>query len=76
MSKSGIESVITDRLDQLKSTIHDIGDKLGDVSDDVTDRGGALLKNLTRAIKANPLAAVGIAVGVGAFAMLLLRRGD
>lgn len=76
MSKNGLESALTDRLDQLKSTIHDIGDRLGDVTDDVSQRGGALLKNVTRMIKQNPLAAVGIALGVGAFAMLLLRRGD
>jgi ElaB/YqjD/DUF883 family membrane-anchored ribosome-binding protein len=74
MSKNGIESVITDRLDALKSTIHQIGDRLGDVSEDVSERGSALLKNLTRMIKQNPLAAVGIAVGAGALAMLLLRR--
>lgn len=74
MSKNGIEAVIADRLDDLKSAFHDIGDKLGDVKDEVGDRGSALLKNVTKMIRANPLAAVGIAVGVGALAMLMLRR--
>lgn len=68
------ESTLTDGA-STSSTIHEIGARLGDVKDQIGDRGSAVIGNAGRLIKQHPFAAVGIAFGVGALAMLMLRRG-
>lgn len=75
MSKNGhIMSDVEARLDQLKDTFASLGDTLGDAKDEVQDRGEAVLKNVKRLVKANPMAAVGIALGAGIILTMILRR--
>lgn len=47
--------------------------KAGGAKDLVVDRGGDMLAVVSKAIKKNPLAAVGIAFGVGVLAMGVIR---
>ena len=75
MSKNGqIMHDVEARLDQLKETFSSLGDSLGDAKDEVQDRGEAVLKNVKRLVKANPMAAIGIALGAGIVITMILRR--
>ncbi len=46
--------------------------KASDAKDLVVDRGGDVLKSLSKVIKKNPIASVGIAFGIGFLAMRLI----
>jgi ElaB/YqjD/DUF883 family membrane-anchored ribosome-binding protein len=73
MSKNGLMYEMESKLDQLKDTFASLGDTLGDVREDAQDRGEAILKNVTRMVKANPIAAIGIAAGAGFLVAMILR---
>ncbi|MFT3691670.1 MAG: hypothetical protein QM831_00930 [Kofleriaceae bacterium] len=47
--------------------------KAGDAKELVLDRGGSALTYMTKAIKKNPIAAVGIAFGLGVVVMGVMR---
>lgn len=49
-------------------------DTAGDAKDVVVERGGKLLTMLSKSIRKRPLAAIGIAFGIGYIAMRITRR--
>jgi ElaB/YqjD/DUF883 family membrane-anchored ribosome-binding protein len=67
-----------DLKDRLKETAGDAKDlmkhKLSDAKDVVVDAGGSALASSRRMIRQHPLAAIGLAFGVGFIAMRLMRR--
>ena len=74
-----------DQAQQLKEQVRDlvgagqekvdeIKTKVLDAKDKVVDKAGTMRTDLEGRIKSNPLAAVGIAFGIGYFAMRIFRR--
>ena len=56
-----------------QSAASDVKEKLGDAKDFTVDHASSIYSAVRRAIKARPLLAVGVAFGVGAAAISLLR---
>lgn len=84
MQKNGTGSLDT-RLDSLKSSVRNLvdagGERAGqlkgkaiDAKDAIVENGGVALKKSGELIKEHPIAAIGIAFGVGYIAMRLLKK--
>ena len=84
MQKNG-SAAFEKRLDSLKESMRNLvdagGERAGqlkhkaiDVKDSVVENGGAALKRVGSLIKEHPIAALGIAFGVGYIAMRVLRK--
>jgi ElaB/YqjD/DUF883 family membrane-anchored ribosome-binding protein len=88
MNKNGITDTanrVDDKVDSIKEAVKGLVDqgaqrvdalknKAFEAKDQVIDRGGDMLDNLTSIIKANPIKAVAIAFGAGYIGMRLFRR--
>lgn len=84
MQKNGT-STLDNKVETLKESVRNLvdagGERAGqiknkaiDVKDSVFDNGGAALKKAGELIKEHPIAAIGIAFGVGYIAVRLLRK--
>ncbi len=84
MQKNGTGSAET-RIDSLKESIRNLvdagGERAGqikskaiDVKDSVVENSGVAIKKVSSLIKEHPIAAIGIALGVGYIAMRMLRK--
>ena len=84
MQKNGT-GTLDSKLDTLKESVRNLvdagGERAGqiktkaiDVKDVVVENSGAALKKAGELIKAHPIAAIGIAFGVGYIAVRLLRK--
>lgn len=84
MQKNGT-STLDNKLDTLKESVRNLvdagGERAGqiktkaiDVKDSVFENGGAVLKRAGGLIKEHPIAAIGIAFGVGYITVRLLRK--
>jgi len=84
MNKNGT-SALDDRMGALKDSVRNlvdagneragqIKDRLMDAKDVAVDRGGAALNRIGALIKEHPIAAIGIAFGVGYLTVRMLRR--
>jgi ElaB/YqjD/DUF883 family membrane-anchored ribosome-binding protein len=84
MQKNGT-GTLDNKLDTLKESVRNLvdagGERAGqiktraiDVKDTVVESGGAALKKAGELIKAHPIAAIGIAFGVGYIAMRMFRK--
>jgi len=62
------------RVAQVKDTMHEVRERLGDAKDVAVDRAGTMTDTARRVIKERPLLAVGVAFGLGYALMRLLRR--
>lgn len=85
MQKNGSASTMDSRLDSLKSSVRNLvdagGERAGklkdkaiDVKDAVVENGSAALNRAGALIKEHPIAAVGIAFGVGYIVVRMLRK--
>ena len=85
MQKNGTASNAENRLDSLKASVRNLVDAGGerasqlkskaiDVKDQVVDRGGVALDRAGALIKEHPIAAIGIAFGVGYIIVRMLKR--
>ena len=85
MQKNGTASTADNRLDSLKSSVRNLVDAGGeranqikskaiDVKDAVVENGGAALNRASSLIKEHPIAAIGIAFGVGYIVVRMLKR--
>jgi ElaB/YqjD/DUF883 family membrane-anchored ribosome-binding protein len=84
MQKNGTGTLET-KLDTLKESVRNLvdagGERAGhiktkaiDVKDQLVENGGAVLKKAGELIKAHPIAAIGIAFGVGYVTVRLLKK--
>lgn len=84
-STTGGSSAFEDKLDSITDSVKGLEDtgsekaealktKVVDLKDEAFSRGNALLDGATDYIQENPFKAVGIAFGVGYFAMRIFRR--
>ena len=84
MNKHG-SSALDDRMGSLKDSVRNlvdagneragqIKDRLMDAKDTAVDRGGAALNRVGVLIKEHPIAAIGIAFGIGYIAVRMLRK--
>lgn len=84
MNKNGT-SALEDRMGSLKDSVRNlvdagneragqIKDRLMDAKDVAVDRGGAALNRVGVLIKEHPIAAIGIAFGIGYLTVRMLRR--
>lgn len=84
MQKNGTGSLDT-RLDSLKESVRNLvdagGERAGqikskaiDVKDSVVENGGAALKKTSSLIKEHPIAAIGIAFGIGYITLRMLKK--
>ncbi len=84
MQKNGTGSLDT-RLDSLKESVRNLvdagGEKAGqiktkaiDVKDSVVENGGIALRKAGSLIKEHPIAAIGIAFGIGYITVRLLKK--
>jgi ElaB/YqjD/DUF883 family membrane-anchored ribosome-binding protein len=84
MNKNGTRA-FDDRMGQLKDSVRhlvdagneragQIKDKLFDAKDVAIDRGNAAIGRVSSLIKEHPIAAIGIAFGIGYLAIRMLRR--
>ena len=60
--------------DGAQNTIDEVKERLSDAKDRVVERADSLATQLADKIKARPLAAVGIAFGIGYVAMRIFRK--
>jgi ElaB/YqjD/DUF883 family membrane-anchored ribosome-binding protein len=84
MQKNGTGSVDT-RLDSLKDSVRNLVDAGGeraekiktraiDLKDNVVEQGGVAIRKTGSLIKEHPIAAIGIAFGLGYIAVRLLKK--
>jgi ElaB/YqjD/DUF883 family membrane-anchored ribosome-binding protein len=69
-----IKDSVRGLVDQGQQKVTEVKNKVMDVQQRVRSQGGMYLDKSTEWIKAHPMAAVGIAFGIGYFAMRLVRR--
>lgn len=69
-----IKDQVKHLVDQGQDKVNEVKDKIVDAKDKVVDKADNLMTALESKIKARPLAAVGIAFGIGYVAMRLFRR--
>lgn len=85
MSKNGTTTGFDDRVDQLKESVRGMVDfggdrasalkeRLGDVKDTVVSGGRSGINKVGSLIKDHPIAAIGIAFGIGYLAIRIARR--
>ena len=85
MADTGAGDRVDEKVDSIKEAVKGLVDqgaqrvdalkhKAVEAKDQVVDRGGDMLDNLTRMIKANPIKAVAIAFAVGYLGVRLFRR--
>ena len=82
MQKNGSTSRFEDRLDQLKESVRamvneratQVKDAAADAKDAIVRKSGRAVSRVGNLIKDHPIAAIGIAFGVGYLAVRLLRR--
>lgn len=85
MQKNGTASTMENRLDSLKSSVRNLvdagGERAGqlknkaiDVKDAVVENGSAALNRAGALIKEHPIAAVGLAFGVGYIVVRMLKK--
>jgi len=85
MQKNGTASNAENRLDSLKSSVKNLVDAGGerasaikskaiDVKDQAVEKGGLALERAGALIKEHPIAAIGIAFGVGYIVVRMLKR--
>ena len=84
MQKNGT-GALDNKLDTLKESVRNLvdagGERAGqiktkaiDVKDSVFENGGAAIKKAAELIKEHPIAAIGVAFGIGYFAMRMFRK--
>ncbi len=69
-----IKDSVKGLVDQGQQKVTEIKDKVVDFQQRARSQGGMYLDKSTEWIKTHPIAAVGIAFGIGYFAMRLVRR--
>lgn len=85
MARNEMTSAFEDRLDALKESVRGLVDssseradrlksKMVDVKDSVFESGRTGINRLGELIKDHPIAAIGIAFGIGFFAIRMMRR--
>ena len=74
MNKNGIAATFEDKLDTLKESMRSLVDYGSDKAGVVKDYGARGVSSLGRMIKQHPIAALGIAFGIGFLAMRIMRR--
>lgn len=61
-------------VEQGHDKVNELKDKVVDIKQQAQDRGSDAIDKVTELVKAHPLAAVGVAFGVGFIAMRMVRR--
>jgi ElaB/YqjD/DUF883 family membrane-anchored ribosome-binding protein len=78
MARNGTTRAMEDRLDALKDSVRNLVDagseKLGSMKDTVVSSSKTGIHRAGSLIKDHPIIAIGIAFGIGYFAMRMLRR--
>lgn len=85
MNKNGTGSAIDDRMGNLKDSVRNLVDasgdranqikeRLADAKDVAFDKGSAALGQVRALVKEHPIAAIGIAFGIGYLAVRMLRK--
>ena len=74
MSKNGIAATFEDKIDSLKESVRGIVDFSSGKAEVVKQYGARGASKLGSLIKQHPIAALGIAFGVGYLAMRIMRR--
>ncbi len=85
MNKNGSSSAIDDRMGNLKDSVRNLVDasgdranqikeRLADAKDVAFDKGSAALGRVSALVKEHPIAAIGIAFGIGYLAVRMLRK--
>ena len=74
MSKNGIAATFEDKLDTLKESVRSIVDFGSDKAEVVKQYGARGATKIGGLIKQHPIAALGIAFGIGFLAMRIMRR--
>jgi len=70
----GIAAQLKDLVDTGKDKMGDVKDKIVDAKDVVVDKAGSMFSTLSKTIKDHPFISVGVGLGIGYFAMRLIRR--
>jgi ElaB/YqjD/DUF883 family membrane-anchored ribosome-binding protein len=70
----GIKESVKGLVDKGEKRVDEIRSRVVEVKDEAVTRGNAVLDKAVSFIKANPMKSVGLAFGVGYFAMRLFRR--
>ena len=84
MNKNGTSSALDDRMGNLKDSVRNlvdaggeranqIKDRLVDAKDVAFDKGSEALGRVSALVKEHPIAAIGIAFGIGYLAVRMLR---
>lgn len=85
MQKNGSASQLESRIGSLKESVRNLvdagGERAGHLKErakemkgTVADKGGAALERMGEMIKKHPIASLGIAFGIGYFAVRMLRK--
>jgi ElaB/YqjD/DUF883 family membrane-anchored ribosome-binding protein len=85
MNKNGTTGALDDRMGNLKESVRNlvdaggerasqIKDRLYDAKDVAVDKGSAAIGRASALIKEHPIAAIGIAFGIGYLAIRMLRK--
>lgn len=85
MNKNGTGSALDDRMGNLKDSVRNLVDasgdranqikeRLADAKDVAFDKGSAALGKVSALVKEHPIAAIGIAFGIGYLAVRMLRK--
>jgi ElaB/YqjD/DUF883 family membrane-anchored ribosome-binding protein len=85
MNKNGTSSGLDDRMGNLKDSVRNLVDaggerasqikeRLYDAKDVAVDKGSEALGRVSALVKEHPIAAIGIAFGVGYLAIRMLRK--
>jgi len=85
MNKNGTSGALDDRMGHLKDSVRNLVDasserasqikeRLYDAKDVAVDKGSEALGRVSALVKEHPIAAIGIAFGIGYFAIRMLRK--
>ena len=85
MNKNGTSGALDDRMGNLKESVRNlvdaggerasqIKDRLYDAKDVAVDKGSAAIGRVSALVKEHPIAAIGIAFGIGYLAIRMLRK--
>ena len=85
MNKNGTGSALDDKMGNLKDSVRNLVDagedranqikeRLADAKDVAFDRGSEALGRVSALVKEHPIAAIGIAFGIGYLAVRMLRK--